>query len=177
MLETIQNIDLEILNFIQEVVSNTVLDKLMIFMTMLGNKGIIWIVISLLLLINKKTRRVGIMAMSALILTAVLGEGLIKPLLKRARPFIDHPSFNLIIKPPSSYSFPSGHTASSFAVAGVLIRELKKYGIVFLVLATLIAFSRLYLFVHYPSDIVAGIIMGLMCAWITNKVFNRKEKF
>ncbi|MEJ8553781.1 phosphatase PAP2 family protein [Tepidibacter sp. Z1-5] len=177
MFETIQNIDLEILSYIQEVISNTVLNKLMIFMTILGDKGIMWIVISLFLVINKKTRRVGIMAMTALILTGILGEGLIKPLVKRARPFVDHPTFNLIIKAPSTYSFPSGHTASSFAVAGILAKELKQYGIVFLVLATLITFSRLYLFVHYPSDVVVGIMMGLTCAWITNKVFNRKEKF
>jgi len=177
MFETIQNIDLEILSYIQEVVSNTFLDKLMIFITLLGSKGAIWIISSLVLLINKKTRRVGIMAMTALILTGILGEAVIKPLVKRARPFVDHPSFNLMIKPPSTYSFPSGHTASSFAVAGVLTRELKKYGIVFLILATLIAFSRIYLFVHYPSDVVVGIIMGLMCSWITVKVFNKKEIF
>lgn len=177
MLEIIQNIDLEILDYIQEVVSNTFLDKLMIFMTVLGNKGVIWIISSLVLLINKKTRRVGIMAITALILTGILGEGVIKPLVKRARPFVDQPSFNLMIKPPSTYSFPSGHTASSFAVAGVLTREFKKYGIVFLILAALIACSRIYLFVHYPSDVVAGIIMGLICSWITIKVFNRKERF
>ena len=177
MIETIQNIDLEILNYIQEVVSNTVLDKLMIFMTAWGSKGVIWIVISLLLAINKKTRRVGIMAMTALILTGILGEAVIKPLVKRARPFMDHPSVKLIIKAPSSYSFPSSNTALSFTVAAILLKEFKKYGMVFLVVATLIAFSRVYLFVHYPSDVVVGIMMGLTCAWITNKVFNRKEKF
>lgn len=177
MLETILNIDLEILNYIQNSIGNTAIDKLMVFMTMLGNKGIIWIVISLFLVINKKTRRVGIMSMTALILTGILGEAVIKPLVKRARPFIDHPSVNLIIKAPSSYSFPSSHTALSFTVAAILLKEFKKYGMMFLVLATLIAFSRVYLFVHYPSDVVVGVIMGLTCAWITNKAFNRKEKF
>ncbi|MCT4509619.1 MAG: phosphatase PAP2 family protein [Tepidibacter sp.] len=177
MFETILNIDLEILNYIQSSIGNTAIDKLMVFMTMLGNKGIIWIAISLFLIINKKTRKVGIMAITVFIITGILGEGLIKPLVKRARPFVNYPSFNLIIKAPLTYSFPSGHTALSFAVASILLKEFKKYGVIFLILAILIAFSRVYLFVHYPSDVIVGIIMGVMCAWITSKIFNKKENF
>ncbi len=173
MVDIIQNIDLQVLRFIMNFSDNIFLDKLMILVTTLGNKGAIWIVILFCLIFNKKYRRVGLMGLSALILSAVLGELIIKNMVQRLRPFITYQAFKLIIDAPSFYSFPSGHTASSFAVVGILATEFKKYRGVLWALATLMAFSRLYLFVHYPSDIIAGIILGLMCAWIIRKVFSR----
>ncbi|WP_461204762.1 phosphatase PAP2 family protein [Clostridium sp. DL1XJH146] len=176
MVDIIQSIDLQVLGFIKNFSGNIFLDKLMILVTTLGNKGAIWIVILFCLILNKKYRRAGLMGLAALILSAVLGELIIKNIVQRARPFITYPVFKLIIEAPSLYSFPSGHTASSFAVAGILAGEFKKYRSALWILAILIAFSRLYLFVHYPSDIIGGIILGLVCAWIIRKVFNRTTR-
>lgn len=175
MFGIIQNIDLMGLKFIQEFLHYPVLDKLMIFITTLGNGGGIWITVAVYLLLNKKYRKIGIMSIIALVLVTILGEGLMKHIVQRLRPFADYPTFQLIIAKSSLYSFPSGHTASSFAVAGVLSKEFKKYRVGIFSFASLIAFSRIYLFVHYPSDIVGGIILGLFSAWITYELFNNSE--
>jgi undecaprenyl-diphosphatase len=92
---------------------------------------------------------------------------------QRIRPSADIPEINMLIAKPLSYSFPSGHAASSFAVAGVLSKYFKKYAPEFLGLASLIAFSRLYLYVHYPTDVLAGIILGLICSRIIIYIFNK----
>ena len=116
------------------------------------------------------------MALGALILSTILGEGILKHVVQRVRPSEDIPAVNLLIAKPLSYSFPSGHTASSFAVAGVLAKYFKDYAIEFLGLASLIAFSRLYLYVHYPTDVLAGIILGLICSRIIIYMFSRVSK-
>lgn len=115
------------------------------------------------------------MVVAALFLATLLGEEIMKNLMQRPRPFIDHPAFSLIIPTPLSFSFPSGHTTSSFAVAGVLATKIKKYKYIFLILAMAISFSRLYLLVHYPSDVIVGIILGLTCSFIVIKIFTYIE--
>ncbi|WP_310910070.1 phosphatase PAP2 family protein [Clostridium estertheticum] len=112
------------------------------------------------------------MALLALLLSTILGD-LVKHVVKRIRPSANIPSVNLLIVKPLSYSFPSGHTTSSFAVAGVLARYFKEYALEFLSLAFLISFSRLYLYVHYPTDVLAGIILGLICSGIIIYVFDK----
>ncbi|WP_309244991.1 phosphatase PAP2 family protein [Clostridium tagluense] len=145
----------------------------MVISTYLGNGGMIWIIISALLIISKKYRKIGFMAISALILSTILGDGILKHVVKRIRPSASIPAVNLLIVKPLSYSFPSGHTTSSFAVAGVLAKYFKDYTLEFFSLASLIAFSRLYLYVHYPTDVLAGIILGLICSGIIIYVFNK----
>jgi undecaprenyl-diphosphatase len=117
-------------------------------------------------MITPKYRKVGILTICALILSSILGEGLIKHLVKRPRPFIADPAVQLLIAKPLSYSFPSGHTTSAFAAAGIIVKMVKRYRAYVITLALLIAFSRMYLFVHYPTDIVGGIILGLVCSKI-----------
>ena len=170
--ELFHNLDIEILNFINNNLHSPIMDKVMIFFTNLGNSGLIWLIISLILIAIPKYRKVGIMALCALILTTILGEGVLKHILRRTRPFTTIQDFQLLITAPSSYSFPSGHTGSSFAVAGVLGSKLKKSRFYVYALAILIAFSRLYLYVHYPSDILAGIILGSVSAYIVLYIFN-----
>lgn len=104
--------------------------------------------------------------LASLIIATTLGEGIIKSWVQRPRPFADIPVYKLLISKPLTYSFPSGHTASSFAATGILWRDFRKYRGYILVGASLIAFSRLYLYVHYPSDIIGGIALGLFCSWI-----------
>ena len=142
------------------------LDKIMPYITYMGNNGLIWIVISVILLANKKYRYAGVMCILSLILGAFLCDGILKNIIRRPRPFMSMPNLHLLIPEPSGYSFPSGHATSSFAAAGILYKEFKKYGIYPLILAVLISFSRVYLFVHYPIDVVTGAALGLICSQI-----------
>lgn len=174
MLQMLERIDFNILIFIHNTTPNIIFDKVMLCITLLGNMGMVWIIISILLVLNRKYRYVGIMCMASLILAAILGEGILKNIIQRPRPFSQVPAVSILITKPMSYSFPSGHTASSFAVAGIISNTLRKYKIYAILLATLIAFSRLYLFVHYPSDILAGILLGVMCSRIVLKVYGNR---
>ncbi len=170
----IQSIDVNLLIFIQEKMHTTVMNKIMPIITSLGNAGFIWVVITMLFLINRKYRKVGFMMVLGLILVTILGEGIIKHVVHRTRPCVDMPTVEMLIKKPTSYSFPSGHTSSSFVAVGILMNNVRKYGIYALLVAVLIAFSRLYLFVHYPSDVVGGITLGLVCAKIVNTIFKKR---
>ena len=167
MISVLQNIDNSILLFIKNNMHSYIMDKAMVTITSLGNGGVVWIIIAVLLIINKKYRKIGFIVLGALTISAVLGEGILKHLIQRIRPCADIPAINMLITKPLSYSFPSGHSASSFAGAAVLSNYFKKYKFVFFGLAFLIAFSRLYLYVHYPTDVLAGIILGLLCSKVS----------
>lgn len=166
MMSQILMLDNIILLYIKDNMHSPIMDKAMVAITTLGNSGFIWILISILLMLNKKYRIIGLMALCALILSTILGEGILKHVFQRVRPSFDIPTVNLLIQKPLSYSFPSGHTTSSFAVAGILAKYFKKYAILFFAIASLIGFSRLYLYVHYPTDVLVGIILGLICSKI-----------
>lgn len=152
------------------------MDRAMVTFTFLGNGGAIWILIAGLLILNKKYRDVGFMTLGAVILSSILGEGILKHIVQRARPSASIPTANLLISKPLSYSFPSGHTTASFTAAGVLARYFNSYASGLFTLASLIAFSRLYLYVHYPTDVLAGIILGLICSRITIYIYSRIKK-
>ncbi len=172
MWDYINFIDLRILEIIRTYFFSSFMDSIMVLITKLGDRGLIWIIISIILLLSKKYKKIGITMIIALLLTSIIGEGLIKNIIQRPRVFNSIDDIKLIIKAPSSYSFPSGHTASSFAAAMVLGYYIKKYKYLFYFSAFLVAFSRLYLWVHYPSDIVGGIVFGIICGFVAIKIIN-----
>lgn len=106
----------------------------------------------------------------ALILCLLIGNLFLKPVVARVRPFDINTAIDILIKKPLDFSFPSGHTMSSFAAATVLIYMDKKIGAISLILATIIGFSRLYLYVHYPSDVVIGLLIGVLLGIISIKL-------
>lgn len=175
-MDILRNFDMETLNFINNNLHSPIMDKFMILITSIGNVGLIWILISLILMITPKYRKVGVMTICALILTTIIGEGILKHLIRRDRPFTSLPDIKLLITAPTSYSFPSGHTGSAFAAAGVLGSMIKKSRPYVITLAILIAFSRLYLFVHYPEDVLGGIILGLCSSQIVLYIFKNRAK-
>jgi undecaprenyl-diphosphatase len=156
--------DLKLLVHINEKFRHDILDRIMPRITVLGDGGVLWIMVALAFIFKGSTRVVGEMLISALILTTILGEGLIKHIIRRARPFMSGIEEKLLIVKPITYSFPSGHTSSSFAAAGVLFAVHSRLAVLAFVLASLIAFSRIYLNVHYPTDVFIGIVLGLFCA-------------
>ena len=171
------NIELMILNWIQSL-RNPLLDIIMLFFTRLGDVGFIWIVLSIILLLKEKTRQVGIMMLIALCLNVLLCNGILKHLFARVRPCDINTSIHLLVSRPTDYSFPSGHTSASFtAVAVLYFMKSKKLFKASLILAVLIAFSRMYLYVHYPSDILGGVVVGMVCGYLAVYLYHKLKIF
>ena len=173
--------DDQFLLFLQENVRNDVLTPIMKFITHLGDKGILWILIAVLLCCFKKTRPIGLMAGIALVMSVVINNAIITNLVARPRPYLPETvggqGLKLLIEEQDDWSFPSGHSGASFAAAVVfLCKGPKKLGIPSIIMAFLIAFSRLYVGVHYPTDVLAGIITGTCCAIIAIMIWNIVEK-
>lgn len=180
MLETINEMDGALLLAVQEYVRSDFLTPVMCFITSLGNYGLIWILISAVLLVNKKTRKTGVLSLAALGASHLINTVLLKAVFQRPRPYNVVPGLTLLARPERNTSFPSGHTASAFAAAVVLYRRLpKKAGIPFLILASLIAFSRIYVGAHYLTDVIAGVAGGCAVGCLTDimeRRISRKKK-
>ena len=162
-----------LLDQIQQYLANDFLNLLIPRVSSLGDAGLIWIVLSVLLLLFPKTRKAGLASGIALLFMLVTGNMILKPLVARLRPFAVNTAVELLIPPPTDFSFPSGHTYASFASASAIFRNSRRIGIPSLILASLIAFSRLYLYVHYPTDVLFGILLGILAGWIGNRLSER----
>lgn len=159
MFAWIQETDWGILHWIRDTLQCGILNFLMPKLTALGNGGVVWLVAAGAMAISKKYRRYGIAMLAALAAGVLIGNVCLKNLVARPRPcWLE--SVPLLIANPTDYSFPSGHTLSSVIGAAVLTKANRKFGFAAVPLAALIAFSRLYLYVHFPSDVLASIILG-----------------
>lgn len=172
-LETLYAIDFSILDFIQSTFKCVFLDYIMAFFSYIGEVGGIWIITAVILMCFRKTRATGAMVLSAVILGYLIGELGLKHFVARPRPFVENPAIQPFVAPPHGYSFPSGHSCSSFAAATVLLMRDKRFGIPALAVAVLIAFSRLYNYVHFPSDVLTGILLGVICAFVVAFIFKK----
>lgn len=160
------NIELSILDWIQTL-HTPFLDKIMVFITRLGDAGIIWIVLSIVLLLIPKTRKSGAVMVVALVVDVLLCNIVLKNLVARTRPYDVNTGVHLLVAKLHDYSFPSGHTAASFAsVTALYLAGEKKLWKFALVLACLIAISRLYLYVHYPTGVLGGILFGVISGYL-----------
>ena len=174
--------EINILNFIQDTFACPFLDKVMPIITLFGDKGIFWIAVALILIIIKKTRKTGVMMGTALLLGLIIGNVILKNAIARTRPYDVNTAMQaeLLVKTLSDFSFPSGHTLASFEAATVLMIRDKRLGIPALVLAILIALSRLYLYVHYPTDVLAGallgVFIGIFACFLVDKIYKRFER-
>lgn len=155
--------DAGILQFFQQL-HHPVLTEFFKFFTTIGEAGLVWIFTGILLLIKKENRKYGVILLLALILCLIFGNGLLKNIVARPRPCWRHPEMEMLIPIPTDYSFPSGHTFSSFAGAVCISYWKKKWGYIAFLVAVLIAVSRLYFFVHYPTDILGGAVFGTLMA-------------
>lgn len=159
-----------ILDWIQTNLRTPVLDLLMPAITALGNGGLIWIVLAAGLLLMPGHRKAGAAVLVGLALEVVCCNLVLKPLVARVRPCDINTAVQLLIARPDDFSFPSGHTGASFAAVSALCASGNRLWIPSLILAVLIAFSRLYLYVHYPTDVLAGAVIGVMAGWIGTKL-------
>jgi undecaprenyl-diphosphatase len=167
--------ELSILDFIQTHLQCGFLDTVIPFITKLGDGGILWIIGTVVMLLIPKTRRLGAAMAVSLALEIVCCNIILKPLVARIRPCDVNTAFSLLIAHPTDYSFPSGHTGASFSAAAALYFGKSCLWIPAGVIAVLIAFSRLYLYVHYPSDVLAGALFGIMLGWLGNFTVRRLE--
>lgn len=167
--------EFHVLYGIQNMLGSPWMDQIMLWLSFLGDKGAFWIILALFLLVKHSTRRLGLVMAAALILDGLLTNGLLKPLIDRTRPFAAV-GVSILVPPPTDGSFPSGHTAASFAAAMSLYFMRSRLAWPALILATLIAFSRLYLFVHYPTDIAGGIFVGTLAAYMAWKLVGQSHE-
>ena len=179
-----ESFDLPVLDWIAANLWCPFLDAVMPVVTLLGDGGIFWIAIAVVLLFFPKTRRIGLGMGAALIIGLLVCNVTLKPLVARIRPYdyqFEHfgVSIKLLIEAQHDFSFPSGHTIASFEAATVLLIHSKKAGIPAMILACLIAFSRLYLYVHYPTDVIVSVILGICFGilgnWLVRKGFSLYE--
>ena len=157
------NIELKILDWFQTL-HTPVLDKFMTSVTKLGNAGIFWIILTVLFLLIPKMRKTGVVMAAALIIDLLLCNVLLKNLVARTRPYDVNTGIQLLVAKLRDYSFPSGHTAAS--AAALYFAGEKKLWKLALVLACLIAVSRLYLYVHYPTDVLGGVVIGIIAGYL-----------
>ena len=161
MWEWLTRLDFSVLYAIQDALRCGFFDFLMPKITWLGNGGLIWILAAAVLLCIRKRRRYGVLLLIGLALGLLIGNIILKNAAARPRPCWLDPTVQLLIRAPRDYSFPSGHTMASVIGATVLTGADRRFAPVAIPLAALIAFSRLYLFVHFPSDVLAAVLIGL----------------
>lgn len=154
--------ELAALDFIQQNFRSGFGDSLMVFMSTIGNAGILWIVAAVIMLCTKKYRRSGLILTAGLLLGLIFGNIILKNVIARPRPCWINDEVAIIIPRPSDFSFPSGHTLASFVSAFILLKTNRRIGFIALAAAILIAFSRMYLYVHFPTDILGGIALAFL---------------
>ena len=166
-----EHFDLPILEWIATNLWCPFLNAVMPVITLLGDAGIFWIAIAVVLMFFPKTRKIGFGMGAALLMGLVICNIMLKPMIALIRPYdyqLEHfgVTIKLLIEAQHDFSLPSGQTIASFEAATVILLHNKKYGIPAMVLACLIAFSRLYLYVHYPTDVIASVILGIGLAFL-----------
>ncbi|MDE6519127.1 MAG: phosphatase PAP2 family protein [Ruminococcus sp.] len=179
-MDIIREIDFMVLDYVREHLRNGFLDNIMPIVTMCGDMGIFWVAVALIISAKKKYKQCSITMLIGMIVGVLIGNFVVKNIVQRDRPCWIIDIENMLIANPKDFSFPSGHTMSSFIASTILFYYDKKLGIPSFAVALLIAFSRLYLYVHFPTDIIGGALLGVAIAVMTisttNKYIFKKEK-
>ena len=172
-MEAIQNFDISVLNWIQATLRCGFLDNFVVILNYIMTSGILWIALGIVLLFFRKTRAAGVTLLIALAFAFLFGDVLLKHVVSRPRPFTVNTDIVLLMKEPTGSSFPSTHSGLAAASTTVLLAKKRTLGVIALVLAVCIAFSRLYLYFHYPTDVLCGLLLGVLCGmlalWIAKK--------
>ena len=168
------NWEFSILYALQEI-HNPTLDKIMLFITSLGDDGIFWIAIGVICLIFKKHRKMGLQLLLSMLGTFIIGNLILKNIFARPRPCDIDTAVTLLLSRPHGHSFPSGHSINSMVAAVALFLNNKKIGIPAVIIATLIGFSRMYLFVHFPTDVLAGFAIAILVAICVDYAFRKAQ--
>ncbi len=175
MLFGTENFEFRILEVLHNTVGGEIMDFLMTGISALGNAGVLWVLAAVAMMISKRYRKAGFAVAIGLVIGLAVGNVILKNLVARPRPCWIFEVPQMLITVPGDYSFPSGHTLSSFISAFVIFDANKRWGIVAFVVAAVMAFSRMYLFVHFPTDILGGIVLAAAIWLLVRKLFKRKK--
>ena len=167
--------DLPILDWIQSTMQSAFMDKFMPFITLFGEAGIFWMVLSALFVLFPKTRKMGLGMAFAMVMGLIVCNMTLKPLIARPRPYdFQMTQFGrvipLLIEAQHDFSFPSGHTIACFEASVVMLKNNKWVGIPAFILGLLVSFSRMYLYVHYPTDVLMSVVLGTLFAFIGDAI-------
>lgn len=165
--------EFNILNYIQDNVRNGFLDTLMSFWSFLGNMSWIWIVLTVVLLCFKRTRRIGIICVIGFGLSFLIANCIIKPIVARIRPYEINTAISLLLPKQLDYSFPSGHTVYAMCYATIFFRKNKAAGIYMFLFAVIMGFSRIYLYMHFPTDVLFGAVLGIIIGFFSVSIENK----
>lgn len=163
----LQEIEFVILDWIQQTFRCGFLDAVFPKLTLIGEWGAVWIVIALIMICVKKTRKAGLAVLLGLVIMFLVGNVALKHLISRPRPCWINTNVDVLIAMPKDFSFPSGHAFSAFTAVTILMHYHKGIGIPAIFLAVILSFTRLYLYVHFPTDIIGGLILGILIGVIT----------
>lgn len=173
MMETILNFDFAILDWIQATLRCAFLDGFSVVLSYVMTSGFLWIALGVIMLFFRRTRAVGVTLLAALAVVFLAGDVLLKHLVNRPRPFTVNTNIVLLMDPPTGWSFPSTHSGLAAAATTVLLAKKRALGVIALLLTICVAFSRLYLYFHYPTDVLCGLLLGILSAllmlWIVGK--------
>lgn len=164
--------EFSILYALQEL-HNPVLDAIMVFVTKLGDDGIFWIAIGIFCLFFKKHRKMGVQVLLSMLVTYIIGNLILKNVFARPRPCDIDSTVAMLVSRPHGHSFPSGHSMNGMVAAVAMFLNNKKIGIPALILAVVIGFSRLYLFVHFPTDVLGGFAVAILVAIAVDYCINK----
>ncbi|MHB1652798.1 MAG: phosphatase PAP2 family protein [Desulfitobacteriaceae bacterium] len=155
-------------HYINHTLQNPFFDLVMPWLTHLGSRGLIWLLLAFVLVLFGKGagRKIAFLGMLALLLSWFFSDEVLKTLIARPRPFVHFPDARILADKPQQFSFPSGHTTTSFAPAVTFLLKKRALGIAALILAALIGFSRIYVGVHYPLDVLGGVLLGGGIGWL-----------
>lgn len=173
MAEYITQIDFSILDFIQENIKCDFLDPIMVFLSLIGEGGLVWFAIAVPMLFFKKSRTCGVVMILSMGVTLILGEFMLKNVVGRVRPCNVNLDIEMLVHRPTSFSFPSGHSSSSMGAATTIFLWNKKAGIPALIFAVSICFSRLYNYVHFPTDVLAGMLFGVLASLLVYHIVKK----
>lgn len=186
MWQSLMEIDSNILLFVQENLRSEMLNHFVVQFTSLGNAGLIWIIIVLIFILNKYTRREGICCAISLLLCFIVVNVFLKNAVARIRPYDAMEQIRCLVGVQPDYSFPSGHTAIAFAASiPIFILLSRTIGLTMTLLSILMGLSRIYVCVHYPTDVICGAVIGILCGIVAATVIyprfleknTRKNKF
>ncbi len=181
MMDALGQIEGQFLLWVQAFLRNGITDPILSFYTKLGDHGLLWIALCIGLLVIPRTRRAGLTGLLALVFSLLFTNVLIKNIVARTRPWLIIEGLIPLVTERDPNSFPSGHTSAAFAAATAFFHTMpRRQGIAALALAAVMGLSRLYVGVHFPSDVLCGALMGILCgtlAWkISRALQERRER-
>ncbi len=175
MWQSLMELDTNILFFVQDNLRNNVLNDIVVWFTSLGNAGLMWILVIAALIAYKGTRKEGLGCAVSLILCFIVVNVFLKNVVARVRPYDAIEQIRCLVGPQADYSFPSGHTAIAFAASvPVFIISDKRLGVIMIIFSVLMALSRIYVCVHYPTDVIGGAVIGILCGVVAGMVIYPK---